>query len=1178
MENQSIMLSKVIARATQWQNEIENDMNESEKAFQFKMSKLIQNQNDKYLLIELLDSAFRSKNAVVVTQQIKKIIEKYGIATFFSDFETLLVRLFLSLGHYFPNVAMHQIIDKIQSQTQNMIVDANENNFKNYLNKNKKKGFKSNINFLGEAILGECEAKNRILQYQIALQNPLVNYVSIKISTIYSQIHHLAYTESKKVLVERLSDLYTTAKQNPLEHVANEKVIHTPKFINLDMEEFKDLHLTVDVFKEVLNKVEFFNLSAGIVLQAYLPNSFSYLKNLTEWAMKRVEMGGAPIKIRIVKGANMEMEKLESEIKNWPLATYRKKIYTDANFKRMLEYALQKKHTTAVKIGVASHNLFEQAYAFELAQENDVLPDLTIEMLEGMANSTAKVLGKYHPNILLYTPVVEKQHFLSAIAYLVRRLDENTQYENFLSHSFSLKTNSKEWEFLTTQFSNSFHQKNNLSKESYRDQNRLDEPINWPILKAEDNFWNIADTDWVLIPNQVWANNIAQKWKNIFTPTKIPVCCANDTFFEGGIGHKIYDKSEPNRLIAEVNFATTQQILDAIEYAKTNLEWTKLIENKKQEILHDVAKNLAKKRADLIGVAAAETGKTFTESDAEISEAIDFARFYPYSVLKLQNQNIPINAKGTVLVISPWNFPIAIPAGGILAALATGNRVIFKPSSEGVFCAWELCKCFWDAGVPKSALQFIPSKGADLSKALHKNKVNAIIFTGSTQTALDLNQNFPDIPLFAETGGKNATIVSAKADRDQAIKHVLHSAFSNAGQKCSATSLLILEEEVFNDEQFKQALLDAASSLKWGNVWNFENKIGPLIQSPNPNLWEAMQNLEENESWLLPPVKSIQNSCFVAPSIKWNVQPGSFTFKTELFGPLLAVVCAKNFKEAVKIANSTSYGLTAGLESLDDDEIAYFKQKMNAGNLYINKPTTGAVVLRQPFGGFKKSAVGKGLKAGGLNYVSAFIDVAPSVYEDIDWTFRWQEKWLEIIHNENLNLENFKKFAKSIDYWYHNLFKVKTDYFKLKGEDNFTLYKKYKRLILRLTGNENWEDIFKIILIHQICKINLIVSISPNISSDWRKKLEFYVKLFALELREENAENVLEYVSYKHRLRYLAPNFTETLVKNYAHENGFYVADDVVLNIGRLELLNYFKEQAISYSYHRYGNLMGKDK
>ena len=174
MENQSVMLSTVIARATQWQNEIDEQMNESERAFQFKMSKLIQNQNDKYLLIELLDSAFRSKNPVVVTQQIKKIIEKYGIATFFSDFETLLVRLFLSLGHYFPNVALHQIIDKIQSQTQNMIVDAGENNFKNYLIKNKKKGFKSNINFLGEAILGESEAANRLLQYKNALQNPSV--------------------------------------------------------------------------------------------------------------------------------------------------------------------------------------------------------------------------------------------------------------------------------------------------------------------------------------------------------------------------------------------------------------------------------------------------------------------------------------------------------------------------------------------------------------------------------------------------------------------------------------------------------------------------------------------------------------------------------------------------------------------------------------------------------------------------------------------------------------------------------------------------------------------------------------------------------------------------------------------------------------------------------------------
>jgi RHH-type proline utilization regulon transcriptional repressor/proline dehydrogenase/delta 1-pyrroline-5-carboxylate dehydrogenase len=306
------------------------------------------------------------------------------------------------------------------------------------------------------------------------------------------------------------------------------------------------------------------------------------------------------------------------------------------------------------------------------------------------------------------------------------------------------------------------------------------------------------------------------------------------------------------------------------------------------------------------------------------------------------------------------------------------------------------------------------------------------------------------------------------------------------------------------------------------------------------------------------------------------VQPNSFTFKTELFGPLLAVVCAKNIKDAVKIANSTQYGLTAGLESLDEDEIAYFKQKMNAGNLYINKPTTGAIVLRQAFGGYKKSAVGKGLKAGGLNYVSAFMEISNQAYEDLDWTFIWQEKWLEIIHNEGLQLENFKRFAKSIDYWYQNLFKVKTDYFGLKGEYNLSVYKKFKRVVLRLNGQENWEEILKMLLIQQICKLNLIISVPENCSAQWLKKLEYYTKLFELELRMETEENVLEYVSYKHRLRYLSSLYTEIMVKNYAHQNGIYIANEPILNLGRIELLNYFKEQSISHSYHRYGNLMGK--
>lgn len=302
----------------------------------------------------------------------------------------------------------------------------------------------------------------------------------------------------------------------------------------------------------------------------------------------------------------------------------------------------------------------------------------------------------------------------------------------------------------------------------------------------------------------------------------------------------------------------------------------------------NVADEFRKARADLIGIAAAEVGKVFTETDIEVSEAIDFLNFYPYSIERISNlSGVTIEAKGVGLVISPWNFPIAIPTGGVAAALAAGNTVILKPSSDALLCGYRLCQCFWDAGVSKNTLQFVPTDGSLVGKHLVSNPdIDFVIFTGGDETAYGMIKARPNIALSAETGGKDATIVTAMADRDQAIKNVITSAFGNSGQKCSATSLLVLEKEVYEDESFKQSLIDAAKSLEVGSVWDLKNRIGTLSNLPTGDLKTSLSTLDKNETWALAPsYTDNENPYMLKPSIRWGTQKGDFCHMKELLDP-----------------------------------------------------------------------------------------------------------------------------------------------------------------------------------------------------------------------------------------------------------------------------------------------------
>ena len=1167
------ILEEVKTVAYDWQKQIQNSRKAKEAEFHEMMLKMLKNPMNKVFLIELLDQSFRSKDPDRVADQLEYIFKKYKNTDFFSQFEKILIWMFRDLGIYVSSISIPMFIKYLRNDVGSIVIQGEDSVLSKHLKARKKEGTRVNINVIGEVVLSEQEAQRRVDKYIKLLQNPEIDYLSIKISNLFSQIVPHAHENNVKQIASQLEKIYAAAEGK--------------KFVNLDMEEYKDIETTIDAFKNVLSQDKFKNLKAGIVIQTYLPDAMIYINELYKWAKQRVESGGAPIKIRIVKGANQEMELTEASLRNWPCVTYASKAESDANFKVAMNFLLHPDVAPFVNTGVASHNLFDQALAMLLAQERGVEQYVTAEMLEGMSEAAYRILKQEGLNVILYAPTATKETFTNAIAYLVRRFDENTAEQNFLRHSFNLKVDTPAWNELVRTYENAIELIPKLEQKPNRTQDRNIAIVKESIDTQDYHFENEPDTDFVLPANRKWAEKIKQKWQNISEIGGFhayPVVGGKIIQKDNHID--VIDKSQyhEKKMVGSYVQADQEDMKIAIATAKADLDgWKKQSIKERQKILMDVAHELRVARGDLIGIAAAEVGKVFTETDVEVSEAIDFLNFYPYSMAKMAGlTGVETTPKGVGLVISPWNFPVAIPAGGVAASLAAGNTVILKPAEDSILTAYRLCQCFWDAGISKNTLQFIPGRGSLVGQHMIPSKdIDFTIFTGGEKTAYNIIKSRPDIVLSAETGGKDATIITALADRDQALKNVIVSAFHNSGQKCSATSLLVLEKEVYDDEEFKQSLKEAVESLETGSVWDFKNRIGTLANKPSGELEKSLDYLDDGEEWLVKPTFADKgNPYMLKPAVRWGTKKGDFCHMNELFGPVLSVMRAEDLDDAINIVNATGYGLTSGIETLDKREQDYWREKLLAGNLYINRVTTGAIVTRQPFGGMRKSAIGSGKKAGGFNYVSQFVNIdykETNLYESCSNEFIDQMRIFltrDTVFNEECEtaLRHICHFA----HWHEVEFLKEHDYSHIRGESNIIRYIPVKSVLLRLEEQDKLDEILTTIMAIKMIGANIYLSIPEK-----SKKAEFIwleAKQHAFigkndSISRDDEDKLIAKIPDAQRVRFLHPNNVTQNIYNAIADKAIYIASDNFVSHGRLELMHYFIEQSISNSYHRYGNL-----
>ncbi len=862
-----------------------------------------------------------------------------------------------------PGVVMPAVVARLRRESATVILPADDPALSAHLARRRTSGVRCNVNVLGEAIVGDAEARRRLDAVLERVGRPDVDHVSVKISAICAGLNPLAFDSTVERVAERLRELYRAgAASNP------------PTFVNLDMEEYRDLDLTLAAFRTVLDEPEFGALDAGIVLQAYLPDAVDAAQRLGEWAVRRHSGAGGRIRVRIVKGANLAMERVDAELHGWETAPFATKAEVDANFKRVLDVLLAPAFDAAVRVGVASHNLFDVAWALgrrdELVAAGRPLR-VEIEMLEGMAPTQAAAVRDRAGDLLLYAPVVARSDFPAAIAYLVRRLDENTSPDNFLAHLFDLADDPARFDAEAAAFAAAVRARSAVSPARRRPALR---PVPATALPIDAPFTNAVDTDWTHPAHREW----------IAAALEQPRREASDDA-----------DLRPVPTVADVDRAVAVA-------AGAMPGWAELAPVDRAALIDRVATVFERQRGRILATMVVDAGKTVAEGDPEVSEAVDFARYYARAAVQLAE---PIGAEasplGPVVVTPPWNFPFAIPAGGVLAALAAGNPAILKPAPQTVQTAALVAELCWEAGIPRDILQFVPAADDDAGRRLVTHPdVAAVILTGAHDTARVFLGWRPDLRLHAETSGKNAMVITAAADVDRAVADLVRSSFGHAGQKCSAASLAIVEASLYDDPAFMERVRDAAATLRVGPAGDLATDVGPLIEPPGDHpdgpLWRALTRLDPGEEWLLRPEPRSDDGRLWSPGIRSGVRPGSWFARTECFGPVLGIVRAHDLDDAIAIQNSVDFGLTAGLQSLDPDEIATWSERVQAGNLYVNRGITGAIVQRQPFGGWKRSAVGPTAKAGGPNYVASLTgwrDTGRPIAE-IDGAF---ESWMRSV-------------------------------------------------------------------------------------------------------------------------------------------------------------------------------------
>lgn len=844
----------------------------------------------------------------------------------------------------------------------------------------RKQGRCFTLDLLGEAVTSEREA-DRYLQAYLDLiagiapavnswpEVPLVDRackkelprvnVSIKLSALDSQFDPIDPRGTTERVAARLRTLLRLAR----DHSA---------FVNVDMESYQIKDLTLSIFEHVMSEEEFRDCEdVGIVIQCYLRDAEADLVRLRDWAVRR----GRPVWVRLVKGAYWDYELVSAESIGWPVPVFRQKWETDANYERLTLFAMQNYEHLRPALG--SHNLRSLAHGMAVAQHLGIAKhDFELQMLYGMADSEKQALVDLDYRLRIYMPFGE---LIPGMAYLVRRLLENTSNESFLRAGFAESVPVEKL------LMNPNDQRRSISPATKTPPAAEKGPFAW-------TFRNEPPADFSRAQNRQAMEAALEEVRRQFD-REYPLVIDGRSVSTGQWTASI-NPAQKSQTIGRVAVAGVEQAAKAVAAAKSaQPSWAALGGEERAEYLRRAADFMRERRFELAAWEVYECAKPWREADADVCEAIDFCEYYAAAALELfgphgvdvpgEEDRFGYLPRGVAVVIAPWNFPLAILTGMTTAALVAGNTVVMKPAEQSSVVAAKLMEIFSELELPAGVLNYLPGPGETVGAALVEHRDVALIaFTGSRAVGLAINARAAQVSatarlknvkhVIAEMGGKNAIIVDDDADLDEAVLGVVKSAFGYQGQKCSACSRAIVLAKVY--DAFVQRLADATRSLKIGQAEDPATSVSAVIDQ---EAFERIRRYIELGRKNLRLVVGIdvgelaQQGFYVGPHIYADVPPESPLAQEEIFGPVLVVERAADLDEAIRLANDTDYALTGGMFSRSPAHLERAKRELIVGNLYLNRGITGALVGRQPFGGFRMSGIGT--KAGGPDYLLQFV-------------------------------------------------------------------------------------------------------------------------------------------------------------------------------------------------------------
>jgi RHH-type transcriptional regulator, proline utilization regulon repressor / proline dehydrogenase / delta 1-pyrroline-5-carboxylate dehydrogenase len=840
------------------------------------------------------------------------------------------------------------------------------------------------VDVLGEAVVSEAEADQYAAIYgdlleQLARETkgwsdplgkntdlfPVVN-LSVKISALYSQISPAAPSDAIAHIGTKLRPLLRRARE-------------LGAFVNVDMESYALKNTTLELFKTILTEPEFKDWPhAGIVVQAYLRDSETDLRDLIEWGRAR----GTRFAVRLVKGAYWDYETTKSGQNGSNPPVFLQKPESDANFEKLTRVLFE--NNSIVTPAFGSHNVRSIAHGQAVADELGIdRGRFEFQLLYGMAGPIKRALVEMGYRVREYCPIGE---LLPGMAYLVRRLLENTSNEGFLRAKFAENVPANELLRDPKDLIKSVPAETGSPGRSGQTNQKNDTSLN---ATAGHSFRNAPLVSFIYKDSQDKMQSALHDVRKRLGE-KYPLYIGGEKVFTDNLTPSV-NPAEPTEIVGygtEAGIEEAERAVKAARAAFAKWRWAPVEE--RARLLERVADILERRRYELSAIEIFEVGKPWAEADGDIREAIDFCTFYAQQMRRLGRpkltQQVPGEEsyhhylpRGVAFVIAPWNFPIAILCGMAAAGVVTGNAVIMKPSEQSIVCGAMLMQAFEEAGVPPGVLNFLSGHGSVIGAHLVDHKdVDLIAFTGSREVGLKIWESAGITRpgqrelkrVICEMGGKNAMIVDADADLDETIMYSIYSAFGFQGQKCSALSRLILLEE--NYDRVMERLIPAAASLRVGNPAEPGIMVGPVIDEAAYRRILEYIEVGKKEAKLAYQAKEVPpHGYFIPPTIFTDVKPNMRIAREEIFGPVLSVLKVRDLDEALEVANGTDYALTGGFFSRSPDNIERVKARLEAGNVYINRSCTGAIVGRHPFGGFKMS--GGGTKAGGEDYLLNFL-------------------------------------------------------------------------------------------------------------------------------------------------------------------------------------------------------------